>query len=73
MGCVMSVGLSSDMANKAFPAESKEKLQQEQLLLDTFFKDRWVPPMSPSTPRSPPSTPRSPMVSPQPAKRFRLE
>jgi hypothetical protein len=65
MGCAMSVGLSADMANKAFPAESKKELQQEQLVLDTFFKDRWVP-MSPSTPRSP-------MVSPQPVKRFHLE
>jgi hypothetical protein len=65
MGCAMSVGLSADMANKAFPAEDKNEQQKEQLVLDTFFKNSWVP--------TSPSTPRSPMVSPHTVKGFKLE
>jgi hypothetical protein len=69
MGCAMSVGLSADMANKAFPAEGKDELK-EQLVLDTFFKNSWVP-MSPSTPRSPMVSPHA--VSPHMVKPLQLE
>ena len=67
MGCAMSVGLSADLAKKAFPAASKKELQEEQFVLDTFFKDRWMP-MSPSTPRSPMI-----WISPHQDGRFQLD